>query len=105
MRLDTDGQGMSDKQMREQLIELDRLYALHAKNQSEEDIEKKNTLRKELENLFFALKPHIKRQTQLQWYEPTYAYAITGNLDYIESVRDDLARMIGQFASSESSQE
>ncbi len=88
---------MTDKEVRDQLIELDRLYAEHAKNQSEENLNLKNKLRTEILDLFFALKPHIKKQTQLQWYEPTYNFAITGNLDYIESVRGDLAYIISQL--------
>jgi hypothetical protein len=88
---------MVDAQLRDQFEELKRLYAEHAKNQSEEDFKLKNKLRAELLDLFFALKPHIKKQTKLQWYEPAYNYAITGNLDYIKSVRDDLAQIISQL--------
>ncbi len=89
---------MTDKELRGQLKELDRLYAAHASNQSEKGFENKSKLRLELLDLFFALKPYIKKQTKLQWYEPTYNYAITGNLDYIKSVRDDLAHIISQFS-------
>ena len=92
---------MGDTKLRDQFKELKRLYAEHAENQSEEDFKKKNKLRAELLDLFFSLKPHIKKQTKLQWYEPTYNYAITGNLEYIESVRDDLAQIINQFEGSE----
>jgi hypothetical protein len=53
--------------------------------------------------LFLALKPIIKKQTQLQWYEPTYNFAITGNVDYIESVRNDLAHIISQYEGANSS--
>ena len=88
---------MTDTQIRDQLIELDRLYAEHAKNQNEEDLKRRNELRIELKDLFLALKPHINKQSRLPWYEPTYTSAITGNLSYIESVRDDLAHMIGQL--------
>ena len=88
---------MTDEQVRDQLKELDRLYAEHAKNQSEEDYKPKNKLRQKLLDLFLLLKPYIKKQTKLQWYEPTYSYAITGNLDYIKSVRDDLAHIINQY--------
>ena len=88
---------MGDTKLRDQFKELKRLYAEHAKNQSEEDSKVKNKLRTELLDLFFALKPHIKKQTKLQWYEPAYSYAITGNLEYIESVRDDLAHIISQL--------
>ena len=88
---------MGDAKLRDQFKELKRLYAEHAKNQSEEDFKVKNKLRTELLDLFFALKPHIKKQSKLQWYEPTYNYAITGNLQYIESVRDDLDHIISQL--------
>ena len=88
---------MVDTELRDQFKELKRLYAEHAKNQSEEDFKVKNKLRTELLDLFFALKPHIKKQSKLQWYEPTYNYAITGNLQYIESVRDDLDHIISQL--------
>jgi hypothetical protein len=88
---------MTNKQIRDQLLALDRLYAEHAQNQSGEDLKKKNKLRLELQDLYLALKPHIKKKSQLQWYEPTYTFAITGDLNYIESVRDDLARMIAQL--------
>ena len=88
---------MGNAKLRDQFEELMRLYAEHAKNQSEEDFKVKNKLRTELLDLFFALKPHIKKQTKLQWYEPTYNYAITGNLEYIESVTDDLTHIISQL--------
>ena len=88
---------MGNAKLRDQFEELRRLYAEHAKNQSEEDFKVKNKLRTELLDLFFALKPHIKKQTKLQWYEPTYNYAITGNLEYIESVTDDLTHIISQL--------
>ena len=88
---------MGNAKLRDQFEELKRLYAEHAKNQSEEDFKLKNKLRTELLDLFFALKPHIKKQTKLQWYEPTYNYAITGNLEYIESVTDDLTHIISQL--------
>jgi hypothetical protein len=88
---------MGDGTLRVQFEELRRLYAEHAKNQSEEDFKLKNKLRAELLDLFFVLKPHIKKQTKLQWYEPAYNYAITGNLEYIESVRDDLTHIISQL--------
>lgn len=88
---------MGDRTLRDQFEELERLYAEHAKNQSAEDFKLKNKLRAELLDLFFALKPHIKKQTKLQWYEPAYNYAITGNLAYIESVRDDLTHIISQL--------
>jgi hypothetical protein len=95
---------MTNKKVRDQLKELDRLYVEHANNQKEEDFERKNELRVRLLDLFLALKPHIKNQTKLQWYEPTYNYAITGNLDYIEAARNDLAHIISQVADSDSSE-
>ena len=88
---------MGDENLKDQFEELKRLYAEHAENQSEEDFKLKNKLRAELLDLFFALKPHIKKQTKLQWYEPAYNYAITGNLQYIDSVRDDLTHIISQL--------
>ena len=88
---------MVHTELRDRFKELKRLYLEHAKNQSEEDFKLKNTLRAELLDLFFALKPHIKKQTKLQWYEPAYNYAITGNLEYIESVREDLDYIISQL--------
>ena len=87
---------MTDKEIRVKLKELDRLYAEHANNQGQGDFEMKNKLRIELLDSFLALKPFIKKQTKLQWYEPTYNYAITGNLEYIEAAREDLAHIIGQ---------
>ena len=95
---------MTNEELMDRLKELDRLYAEHANNQGEEDFELKNKLRLELLDTFLALKPHIKKQTQLQWYEPAYNYAITGNLDYIESVRGDIAFIINQFADADSSE-
>ena len=94
---------MTDKDMRAKLRELDRLYAEHANNQGGDDFEMQNKLRLELLDSFLTLKPYIKKQTKLQWYEPTYNYAITGNLDYIEAAREDLAHMIGQDANADSS--
>jgi hypothetical protein len=64
----------------------------------------RNKLRIELLDSFLALKPYLKKQTKLQWYEPTYNYAITGNLEYIEAAREDLAHIIGQDADSDSSE-
>ena len=92
---------MVDAKLIDQFKELKRLYAEHAENQSEEDFKQKNKLRAELLDLFFALKPHIRKQTKLQWYEPTYNYAITGNLEYIESVRDDLSDIISKLENEE----
>ena len=88
---------MTKEELHDKLRELDRLYTEHATNQSEEDYQERNTLRLKLHDLFLEVKPHIKRQTKLQWYEPTYNYAITGNLDYIESARNDLAQIISQL--------
>ncbi len=88
---------MVDTELSDKFKELQRLYAEHAKNQSEEDFKQKNKLRAELLDLFFALKPLIKKQTKLQWYEPAYNYAITGNLEYIESVKEDLAHIISEL--------
>jgi hypothetical protein len=88
---------MVDAKLMDQFRELKGLYAEHAKNQSEEDFKLKNKLRAELLDLFFALKPYIKKQTKLQWYEPAYNYAITGNLEYIQAVRDDIAHIISQL--------
>ena len=96
---------MAEMEVRDQFRELHRLYAEHAQNQSEEDFKLKNKLRVELLDLFLALKPHIKKQTQLQWYEPAYSYAITGNLEYIEAVRDDLAYIISQYEGAEPPEE
>ena len=94
---------MTDKEIRAKLKELDQLYAEHATNQGGDDFEKQNKLRLELLDSFLALKPYIKKQTKLQWYEPTYNYAITGNLEYIEAAREDLAHIIGKDADSDSS--
>ena len=87
---------MTDKEIRVKLKELDRLYAEHANNQGQGDFTIQNKLRIELLDSFLALKPYIKKRTKLQWYEPTYNYAITGNLEYIEAAREDLAHIIGQ---------
>jgi hypothetical protein len=92
---------MADTELRGRFKELNRLYEEHAKNQSEENFKVKNKLRTELLDLFFALKPHIKKQTKLQWYEPAYNYAITGDLEYIKSVKEDLAHIISQFEGTE----
>ncbi len=96
---------MTDKETRAKLRELDRLYAEHANNQGGDDYELQNRLRIELLDSFLALKPYIKKRTKLQWYEPTYNYAITGNLEYIEAAREDLAHIIGLDADSDSSKE
>jgi len=95
---------MTDKEIRVKLKELDRLYAEHANNQGQGDFEMQNKLRIELLDSFLALKPYLKKRTKLQWYEPTYNYAITGNLEYIEAAREDLAHIIGEDAGSDSSE-
>ena len=95
---------MINKELPDKLRELDRLYAEHARNQIGEDLQMKNKLRLQLHDLFLELKPFIKKQTQLQWYEPTYSYAITGNLEYIETVRNDLALMISRYGISDYSE-
>jgi hypothetical protein len=95
---------MVDTELSDKFKELQRLYAEHAKNQSEEDFKLKNKLRAELLDLFFALKPHIKKQTKLQWYEPAYNFAITGNLEYIESVKDDLSHIISHYEDTDPSE-
>ncbi len=95
---------MTDKEIRVKLKELDRLYAEHANNQGQGDFEMQNKLRIELLDSFLALKPYLKKRTKLQWYEPTYNYAITGNLEYIEAAREDLAHIIGRDADSDSSE-
>ena len=87
---------MTDKEIRAKLRELDRLYAEHANNQGQGDFEMQNKLRIELLDSFLALKPYLKKRTKLQWYEPTYNYAITGNLEYIQAAREDLAHIIAE---------
>jgi len=79
------------------LVELDRLYAEHARNQSCQSLKEKNQLHRELSDAYTALKVYIKRKTSFQWYEPVYTYAISGNLAYIEEVRKDLARIIQAY--------
>ena len=87
---------------REELLgefrELERLYVEHGKNQREENLPLKNKLRLELSDRYLRLKPHIKKRTRLQWYDPVYSYAITGNEEYIESVRKDLDQIIRECA-------
>jgi hypothetical protein len=84
-----------------ELRELERLYEEHGENQGKETLELKNRLRLELSNRYLRMKPHIKRKTRLQWYDPVYNYAITGNRDYIETARKDLAEIIRQYESTE----
>jgi len=89
---------MTRDELLAELRELERLYVEHGNNQREENLQLKNKLRLELSDRYLRLKPHIKKRTRLQWYDPVYSYAITGNREYIETVREDLARMIGECA-------
>jgi hypothetical protein len=84
-----------------ELREMERLYKEHGENQQGETLEIKNMLRLELSNRYLRMKPHIKKKTRLQWYDPVYNYAITGNKDYIEAAREDLAEIIRQYESTE----
>jgi hypothetical protein len=95
---------MTDKGVVDRLRELDRLYAEHAKNQGGESLKERNRLHLELSDSYTSLKPYIKKQTKLQWYEPVYSYAISGNLDYIAAVREDLAQITEHYAESISSE-
>jgi hypothetical protein len=92
---------MTDKEIRAKLRELDRLYAEHAQNQGGDDYAIQNKLRIELLDSFLALKAYIKKRTKLQWYEPTYNYAITGNIEYIQAAREDLAHIIAEDTDSD----
>ncbi|HVO83634.1 MAG TPA: hypothetical protein VMU60_04330 [Syntrophobacteria bacterium] len=85
---------MTRDELLAELHELERLYVEHGENQREETLQLKNKLRLELSDRYLRLKPHIKKMTRLQWYDPVYSYAITGNKDYIETVRQDLAQII-----------
>jgi len=89
---------MTREELLAELRELERLYGEHGENQQEENLQLKNTLRLELSDRYLRLKPHIKKMTRLQWYEPVYSYAITGNKEYIDKVREDLGQIIGQYA-------
>jgi hypothetical protein len=89
---------MTREELLVELRELERLYVEHGKNQREENLQLKNKLRLELSDRYLRLKPHIKKTTRLQWYEPVYSYAITGNQEYIETVREDLGQIISQCA-------
>jgi len=84
-----------------ELRELERLYTEHGENQQAETLEIKNRLRLELSDRYLRMKPHIKKKTRLQWYDPVYSYAITGNRDYIGTVREDLAEIIHRYESTE----
>jgi hypothetical protein len=94
---------MTDKEIKAKLRELDRLYAEHAHNQGGDDYAIQSKLRIELLDSFLALKTYIKKRTKLQWYEPTYNYAITGNIEYIQAAREDLAHIIAEDTDSDSS--
>jgi hypothetical protein len=90
--------GMTREELLAELRELERLYGEHGENQREEDLQLKNKLHLELSDRYLRLKPHIKKWTRLQWYDPVYSYAITGNKEYIETVREDLGRIITRCA-------
>ena len=94
---------MTKEELLAELRELERLYVEHGKNQREENLQLKNKLRLELSDRYLRLKPQIKKMTRLQWYEPVYSYAITGNQEYIETVREDLGRIISQCAALDAS--
>jgi hypothetical protein len=95
---------MTDKGVIHRLRELDRLYAEHANNQNGESLQVKNQLHRELSDKYTSLKTLIKQKTELQWYEPVYTYAISGNLDYIAAVRKDLAQIMDRYTGSTSSE-
>ncbi|HYR03440.1 MAG TPA: hypothetical protein VES58_08855 [Syntrophobacteria bacterium] len=95
---------MTREELLVELRELERLYVEHGKNQREENLQLKNKLRLELGDRYLRLKPQIKKRTRLQWYEPVYSYAITGNQEYIETVREDLGRIIDQCAAPDASE-
>jgi hypothetical protein len=92
---------MTRDELLAELREFERLYVEHAKNQQGETLQLKNKLRLELSDRYLRLKPHIKKRTRLQWYDPVYSYAITGNREYIETVREDLAQIISDCAAPE----
>ena len=92
---------MTRDELLAELRELEQLYQEHGENQHGETLELRNRLRLELSDRYLRMKPHIKKKTRLQWYEPVYSYAITGNRDYIETVREDLAGIIRQYESTE----
>jgi hypothetical protein len=89
---------MTREELVAELRAFERLYVEHGKNQQGDNLQLKNKLRLELSDRFLRLKPHIKKRTRLQWYEPVYSYAITGNLEYIETVREDLGQIISECA-------
>jgi hypothetical protein len=94
---------MTKEELLTEFRELERLYVEHGKNQREEDLQLKNKLRLELSDRYLRLKPHIKTRTRLQWYDPVYSYAITGNKEYIETVREDLGQIISKCAAPDAS--
>jgi hypothetical protein len=92
---------MTREELLAELRAFERLYVEHGKNQQGENLQLKNKLRLELSDRYLRLKPHIKKRTRLQWYDPVYSYAITGNKEYIETVREDLAQIISECAASD----
>lgn len=92
---------MTREELLSEFRELERLYGEHGENQTGGSLELKNKLRLELSNRYLRLKPHIKKKTRLQWYDPVYNYAITGHTGYIKTVQEDLARIISQYAGSD----
>jgi hypothetical protein len=92
---------MTRDELLAELREMERLYTEHGKNQQGETLEIKNRLHLELSNRYLRMKPYIKKRTKFQWYDPVYNYAITGNKDYIEAAREDLAEIIRQYESTE----
>jgi hypothetical protein len=89
---------MTREELLTELRELARLYVEHGRNQREENLQLKNRLRLELSDRYLRLKPQIKKRTRLQWYDPVYSYAITGNQEYIATVQEDLGQIISQCA-------
>jgi hypothetical protein len=92
---------MTRDELLSELRELERLYVEHGNNQREQNLQLNNKLRLELSDRYLRLKPQIKKRTRLQWYDPVYSYAITGNKEYIETVREDLAQIIRECAAPE----
>jgi hypothetical protein len=92
---------MTREELLAELRAFERLYVEHGQNQQGENLQLKNKLRLELSDRYLRLKPHIKKRTRLQWYDPVYSYAITGNKEYIETVREDLAQIISECTASD----
>ncbi|MBW2071689.1 MAG: hypothetical protein JRI89_10585 [Deltaproteobacteria bacterium] len=88
---------MTDADVVSRLRQLYHLYKEHADNQNLDTLKERNKLHLELSDKFTALKPYIKKHSRLQWYEPVYTYAISGNLEYIEEVRKDLSHIVQQI--------